>query len=83
MFQLMVITTRIFTHLIKCIHTTIDYLDFEKLKQKVRDKYKELKSNPPLKDWTVEEHKVLKKAYNDKYGEKQKLSKTEEEKVEN
>ena len=37
--------------------------DIEKLKQKGRDKYKELKSNKPLKDLTIEEQKVLKKAY--------------------
>ena len=42
----------------------------ERLKQRGRDKYKELKSNKPLKDLTVEEHKVLKKAHNDKYREK-------------
>ena len=57
--------------------------DIEKLKQKGRDKYKELKSNKPLKDLTIEEQKVLKKAYNDKYREKKKLLKNEEEKVEN
>lgn len=45
----------------------------ERLKQRGRDKYKELKSNKPLKDLTVEEQKVLKKAYNDKYREKKKL----------
>ena len=49
------------------------------MKQKGRDQYKELKSNKPLKDLSVEEHKVLKKAYNDKYREKKKLLKTEED----
>ena len=57
--------------------------DIDKLIQKGCDKYKELKSNKPLKDLTIEEQKVLKKAYNDKYREKKKLLKNEEEKVEN
>ena len=53
--------------------------DIEKLTLKGRDKYKELKSNKPLKDLTIEEQRVLKKAYNDKYREKKKLFKNEEE----
>ncbi len=45
----------------------------EKLKQKGREKYRKLKSNKPLKELTVEEHKLLKKAYNNRYREKRKL----------